>query len=286
MNSTLSELWSGIVADTTAVDGSMPVATAVQAYADRAGAAADLTGSVVVTEDRLSDLRSANLPTPFTLRVTGGAGAIPASCRLAGKDVSGRLTSVEVALRDLDDLPGNARRVTLAIDQAHEEGVLSDHVPVYIDIPQSDQREPSHGWLAAADEVAAVEQRLLLRTGPSAVEDSPPRETVAARLDAALDRELPFRCTRLDAAVRTSGGPDAPGSQGFLNLLLATRAAFDGAHRDEVVGLLAERDHARLVGLAGDGELARTRRWMTSFGCADVDGVIDELTSLDLLELR
>lgn len=271
MSSELSAVWTGIVADTAAQQ--CEVAEAAQAYVDRARPSSDLAGSLVVTDDQLTDLRTLEMAVPFTVRVLGGAGSIAGACRLAGKLAAERLQSLEVSLRDLDDLPGNARRVTVAIDQAYAEGLLAEDVPVYIDVPQTDQREPGYGWLAAADEVAAVEHRLILRTG-----GLPPSATLAAWVDAALDREVPFRCTELGPAIRTSD------EHGFLNLMVATRAAFDSVGRDEVVALLQERDAEALIKVASAGELARARRWLTSFGTPDVIGMADALTDLGLME--
>lgn len=276
MSSELNAVWTGIAADTTT--HTHDAADAAQVYAVRTGLASDLAGSLVVNERQLPDLRALDVAVPFTLRVSGGAGAIAGACRLAGKFAAERLQSLEISLRDLDDLPGNARRVTVAIDQAYDEGVLSEDVPVYIDVPQPDQHEPGHGWLAAADEVAAVEHRLILRTG--AVAGTPLSATLAAWVDAALDRELPFRCTELTRAIRAAAAPD---QHGVLNLMVATRAAFDGASQDEVVALLEERDADALTTVARDGELARARRWLTSFGTPDVGGIADDLTDLGLV---
>lgn len=276
MSSELSAVWTGIVTDTTPLTSDP--AQAARTYAERVGVAGDLCGSLVVNDEQVASLRTLEVPVPFTLRVSGGAGAISGACRLARTVSSAELQSVEIALRDLDDLPGNARRVTVAVDQAYDEGLLSPDVPVYIEVPQVDQREPSHGWLAAADEIAAVEHRLRFRVGGTDSPRPPTSATVAAWVDAALDRELPFRCLGLDRAIRPAEGT----GHGTLNLLLATRAAFDGAARDEVVALVEESESEPLIALAGDGELSRARRWLTSVGTTNIVGIADDLTDLGL----
>ena len=100
--------------------------------------------------------------------------------RSASPPASGlHVAGLEIALRDPDDLAGNARRVVAAVDHARGEGVLADDVP-----STSSCRRPtrSHGWQAAADEVAAAELRLKLRTG--GVEAAPlPARRAARRLD-------------------------------------------------------------------------------------------------------
>ena len=50
--------------------------------------------------------------------------ARPDSCRKLALELAG----LEIALRDLDDLAGNARRVAAAVDAARAEGALDDDV--------------------------------------------------------------------------------------------------------------------------------------------------------------
>ena len=69
--------------------------------------------------------------------VTGGAGQIAGPAR-AGRDGSDlELAGLEIALRDLDDLAGNARRVVAAVDAARADGVLDEDVPVYVELPHA-----------------------------------------------------------------------------------------------------------------------------------------------------
>ena len=110
--------------------------------------------------------------------MTGGAGAIAGAAKLAtraGHPVAG----LEIALRDLDDLAGNARRVVAAVDAARSEGLLDDETPVYVELPHVGS---TASWLAAADEVAAAELRLKFRTGGLEA-DAFPAAHALARLD-------------------------------------------------------------------------------------------------------
>jgi hypothetical protein len=71
---------------------------------------------------------------------------------------------------------------------------------------------------------------------------------------------------------------------GFLNVLVATRAALDGAPVDDVAGVLAVRDGSTLTrDLDVDG-LTSARRWFRSFGSCSIEEPIDDLRRLDLLE--
>lgn len=195
--------------------------------------------------------------------VTGGAGQVAGPAGLCSR-LGLRLVGLDIALRDRDDLAGNARRVVAAVDQARNEGVLGEEVDVHVELPAE---EPTHGWLAAADEVAAAELRLTLRVGHPDDSATPSPSLLAAWIDAALDRETPFRCTGLH-----------PGAPGVLAILIATQRAFDGAAREEVVATLASADSAALAAT----DLSRIRRWVTSIGAPDVETCLAELRALGL----
>ena len=184
---------------------------------------------------------------------------------------------MEIALRDLDDLAGNARRVAAADgcgDGLRRAGVR-----------RAAARARHRPWLRAADEVAEAGLRLKFRTGGLEAAPFPAAHALARWIDAALDRETPFKCTAgLHNAVRHTG-EDGFAHHGFLNVLLATVRAFDGAARDEVVAMLERaRPRAPLVAARRDEDLARARRWFTSFGSCSVNEPLDDLIALGLLE--
>jgi hypothetical protein len=283
-----SSWWAGLVDDAAVFPpGNAPLAEAVPTYGARRGEARDLVASFVVTDTDLPGVRDAGGEgVPVSVVVSGGAGAVPGACRLARK-AGTPLHALETALRDLDDLPGNTRRVVAAVDAARGDGLLEEEVPVFVELPPTAlDRGPAAGWLAAADEVAMLAEdgfRLKLRTGGTEADRFPTAATLAAWIDAALDRETPFKCTAgLHHAVRTTDPDTGFEHHGFLNVLLATRAAFDGAATDEVVALLEERDGTVLAGRRDD--LPGARRWFTSFGSCSVSEPLDDLTALGLLE--
>jgi hypothetical protein len=239
-----------------------------------------MVGPFVVSDTRLPRLAELVEPDGDPLRVTvvvtGGAGAVEPAYRWAtapGLEPAG----IEVALRDLDDLAGSARRVVAALAQ------LGTDVPAYVEPPLV-PGPPSHSWLAALDEVASADLRVKLRTGGVTADAFPTEETVATAVDAALDRELAFKCTAgLHRAVRHRSQDTGFEHHGFLNVLLATRAALDG---DDVTAALGERDPQvvldRLAEVGSDG-LVRARRWFTSFGCCGVRDPYDDLVALGLV---
>jgi hypothetical protein len=274
--------WRGLVDDAAIFPpGDSPLGDAVAAFAARRDEwYADLVGSFVAKD---VDVPNVDVPLPLSIVMTGGAGAIGGALKLAAKSPCS-VAGLEIALRDLDDLAGNARRVVAAVDAARSEGLLDDEVPVYVELPHVGS---TASWLAAADEVAAVELRLKFRTGGLEADLFPHAHALARWIDASLDRETAFKCTAgLHNALRHTGD-DGFEHHGFLNVLLATRLAFDGASTDDVVAVLEQRDPEPLLALwhdQGDQAMARTRRWFTSFGSCSVAEPRDDLISLGLVE--
>lgn len=276
----LPPTWRGLVDDAAVFPpGDAPLHEASAAHAERRQAAyADLVGPFVVRDTDVPLLRGT--PLALAVVVTGGAGQVAGAAGLGqrlGIDVAG----LEIALRDPADPVGAARRVVAAVDDARNQGLLDDDVPVFVEIPASC---PEPLWLAAADEITAAEHRLKFRTGGLEATAYPSATTLAGWIDAALDRETPFKCTAgLHRAVRHTGD-DGFEHHGFLNLLIATRQAFDGSSRGEVEAILEQREPAVLVETAAGLDLAGARRWFTSFGSCSISEPLDDLLALGLLE--
>lgn len=280
MTERLPDAWRGLVDDAAIFPpGDVPLQDAADAHVARRSAPyADLVHTFVVRDTDLPALKA----TPLALSVvgTGGAGQIAGAAALARK-LHIALEGLEIALRDLDDLAGNARRVAAAVDAARAEGQLDDHVPVHVELPHLGS---TASWLAAADVLAENELHLKLRTGGVEAHDFPAAHALARWIDAALDRETPFKCTAgLHRAVRHTGA-DGLEHHGFVNVLLATRRAFDGAGVDEVVATLENRDAAALAHEAAGADLAGARRWFTSFGSCSVDEPLEDLLTLGLID--
>ena len=277
--------WTALVDDAAIFPpGNADLTDAAAAYVARRGTAyADLVGTFVLRDTDVPKVAVApDVSFPVSVVVTGGAGQITGPAKACERS-NLTLAGMEIALRDLDDLPGNARRVVAAVDAARGEGVLDDAVPVFVELPPG---EPTYQWLAAADEVAAAELRLKFRTGGVEAHLFPTAAELAAWIDAALDRETPFKCTAgLHNAVRHSG-EDGFEHHGCVNVLLATRRAFDGAPTAEVVETLEQRDGTALAAEARAADLAGARRWFTSFGSCSVTEPLDDLITLGLTEQR
>ena len=285
--------WLARLVDDAAVfpPGDAPLPRAVTEH--RAHAAswyAGLLGPLVVGDHHLNELTDDTEPLPVSVVVSGGAGAIEGAVRWATRAGALELRSLEIALRD--DATGaiehNARRILAAVDQLVSSGELADEVPVYVEPPRLYGAPPTPGWLGALDEIAAAGHRLKFRTGGLDADAFPAAHELAACLEAALDREAPFKCTAgLHHALQHRAEETGFEHHGFLNVLLATRAAFDSAPVDEVAALLETTDPDAVVGALGrhgDDALARTRRWFVSFGSCSVRDPLDDLMTLGLVE--
>ena len=231
------------------------------------------TGST--TGDRSTDLG-------IHLVVTGGAGAIEPAVTWVSRSEGLELRAVEFALRDEEDLAHNARRLIQVVDSMGEQ---IDDVTVFAE-PPVPEGTPTHGWLSALDELAAREINLKFRTGGATADLFPSSARLAACIEAALDRELPFKCTAgLHHAVRHRDDETGFEHHGFLNVLLATRTSLDGGGPEEVARILEQTDGPALAERvrADPDEAARTRRWFTSFGSCSVLDAHEDLVELGLL---
>ncbi len=158
---------------------------------------------------------------------------------------------------------------------------------MHVEPPRLRDAPPTPDWLAALDELAAADVRLKLRTGGLEADAFPSAEEVTAFVGAALDRELAFKCTAgLHHALRHRDATTGFEHHGFLGVLLATRAALDGASPHEVAAALEETDPAAVLdalGAAGETGLTSARRWFTGFGSCSVRDPLDDLTELGLV---
>ncbi len=264
----------------------VPLAEAVRRHLEhRRSAHGRLTGALLVSDEELPAL--VGMPEPagteqlaLGITLSRGAGGLEPVVRWAERKPALQLAGLEVALRDPGDLVGNARRVVAAVAD------LATEVPVQVEIPLADDAllfdDLPATWLAALDEIAAGELSLALRVAGDGPTLATP--TLAAAIEAALDREVPMAgIGGVDGAAFDPDGPQG-GRPGFLSILLAVRAALDG---DDPVTLLTEPDAGRLATRArevGLDALERARRWCTAVACRDVDGAARQVRSLGLLE--
>lgn len=282
-------LFNGLVDDAALFPpGDAPMASAVPAHREHRGSwYGAIVGPFLCSDRSLAQLQR-EMPEhaerlQVGLIVTGGAGAVEPAVSRADRDARLYLAGIEVALRSDDDLVANARRVAAVFSSTLPDGVVGS-----VEMPHlKEPAMPSRGWLGALDVVAEAGQRLKYRTGGLEPSAFPSELELATVLDAALDRELPIKCTAgLHSAVRHTATDTGFEQHGFLNVLLAVRAALDGADVGDLAAVLADRDRDAVSGRVRDldaEDAASVRRWFTSFGSCSVTEPVDHLVELGLL---
>jgi hypothetical protein len=223
---------------------------------------------------RMSGGPEGTLPLAVGVVNTSGAGGL---LSLVGREIEGvELAAVETALRDLDDLAGNADRVVSAAGQ------LGDAVRVFVEIPYVP------GWEKAVAVVEAAGYYGKLRTGGLEPVDTPPSDQLARQLSVLIEADLPFKATAgLHHAVALPGSdPGRPRQHGFLNLLVAVEALVDGGSVNGAADLLGESGRESVlarVAAWNDTQASRIRRRFRSFGCCGVLDPINDLAALGLI---
>ncbi|QNE21172.1 hypothetical protein F1D05_28755 [Kribbella qitaiheensis] len=263
--------------------GELPLVEAVAAHREhRQAEYAELVGPFVCTDENLmkvaAEAGQADGPLEVSVVITGGAGGIEPAIRYGDRSAALIVKSVEVRLRDEEDLSRNALRVVRACDDC------MDDETAYVEIGLEG------AWERALDVVADAGYAAKLRTGGLDPILFPTSHEVAAFITACLDREVAFKCTAgLHNAIRHTDRSTGFVHHGFLNVLLATRAGLDGAPQDQLVRILDNRDGEELATSAGElseEQAAGARRWFTSFGSCSIDEPRQDLTALGLLEAK
>ena len=167
---------------------------------------------MLVTDGRLGEIGRAAGDEPIEVRVLvgGGAGGLLALGRrtIAGIAVVGAVS----ALRDLDDLAGNAARVVAAAAD------LDESVQVLVELPDAP------GWQAAAELVEAAGLSAQVRADRSPV-------ALIEQLARLVEIDLPFSVAGL------------PGS--LVGLLLAVDVLVETGDAGQAARLLTGDDHQR-----------------------------------------
>jgi hypothetical protein len=257
--------------------GNLPLDEAVPAHRrHREAEYRNLVGTFVCSDVDLPKVDAAAGRTSLRVSVvlTRGAGDILSVAGYADPATSLEVTAVEVRLRSEDDLVRNTNRIAVAVREEFEGEVFVE-------------TGFEGDWLGALDVIAEEGMSAKLRTGGLEADTFPPAARVAEFIEACLDREITFKCTAgLHHAVRHTAADTGFEHHGFLNVLLATRAALDGATRDDLVDVLEDRDGPALAEKARaltEKQAKSVRRWFTSFGSCSISEPVEDLTGLGLL---
>ena len=285
----MDALFAGLIDDAAVFPpGSASVPDAVRRHLEHRSAwYAPLIGPLVVPDTELAQVSRAATdassdataePLPVSVVISSGAGGLVA---LARRDLPGlEIVAAEIALRDLDDLAGNAGRVVAAAEELDP-----DEVSVFVEVPFS------HGWIGAVEVVEAASLFGKIRTGGLEPDAFPTADQLARQLSVLIEADLPFKATAGLHRAWPNRVTDERGEtlhqHGFLTLLMAIEALIDGAGTDAAVDLLHLDDPGRIfTALQGWDEpaAARVRRRFRSFGCCGVTEPVDDLVALGLLE--
>ena len=247
--------------------GRKPLDRAVPDHsAHRGSAYGGLVGPLVLAAPALAEL-DAFVSEPLDLAVTApeGPAQLPEVLRRAA-DLPVRLVGLEVAM------PAN-----LGVAEVFAELEAAGDVPVFVEVPRDSRRAEVIGTCARAGHQAKF------RTGGVTADRYPDEAELASAVLAVVRAGVPFKATAgLHHAIRNTDPGTGFEQHGFLNLLLATAAAARGGSADELVGLLAERDGARVAAAVSEVD-ASVREWFRSFGTCSIIDPVTELVNLRLV---
>ncbi len=228
-------------------------------------------------------------PFPVSLSILGGAGAIGPALAWATRNATLQVRSVHARLRGDDLARGAARLVTALVTE------LPEGVDVHVEVPTAPGEQTAAGWSAALDAVAETGYALDVRTSGSWQHEHPDSRTLAAVLDAALDRELLVGFVGTNRALGGDHEHTGYREHGLLGLLGALTALLDGAAGDDAAAVLddaAGDPHAlgdaaeRAVTLLTEADPVRLRRTFRGTAAADVERLADDLAALQLVGTR
>lgn len=287
----MDALFAGLVDDAAVFPpGNASVPDAVRRHREHRGAwYAALIGPLVVPDSELAQVSRAvvesrdgpDSPADEPLAVSAvigtGAGGLVA---LARRDLPGlRVVAAEIALRDLDDLTGNAHRVVAAAEELDP-----DEVTVFVEVPFGP------GWIGAVEVIEAAGLLGKIRTGGLEPDAFPSADQLAQQLSVLIEADLPFKATAgLHRAWRnrlTDERGQTLHQHGFVTLLMAIEALIDGAGTEAAVDLLELDDPGRIFTALQGWDVpaaARVRRRFRGFGCCGVTEPVDDLLTLGLL---
>ncbi|MBC2642373.1 MULTISPECIES: hypothetical protein [unclassified Rhodococcus (in: high G+C Gram-positive bacteria)] len=253
--------------------GNAPLPDAVPAHArHRSALYADLVGPFVFPVDRLNELASG--PLELSLTLPGGPATLePALERLAQID-GARAVALEIAVPAYR----SAAEFFAAMDAV---AALTGGVDVFVEVPRGERRADFVDALAGGPFAAKF------RTGGVAAEAYPDETELGSALRSVIASGVPFKATAgLHHAVRNTDPHTGFEQHGFLNVLLATRYALDGAGADRVAAVLAERDGARIARELGDlpaDVVGAVRTAFRSFGTCSILEPLEDLVALHLV---
>lgn len=173
--------------------------------------------------------------------------------------------------------------VEVPLDQLPAGGAAALGVAVVVEVPRGPGMTDGLRAVAAAGPDVAVK----FRTGGATAQAVPSTQELAAFVRGAVDLDLAFKLTAgLHHAVRRCDPATGQEQHGFLNVVVAVRAALLGAEVPELAAMLGEQDPQVLLAAVermSDPDTAVVRSFFRSFGCCGVNDPVADLRALGLL---
>ncbi|MFC5813602.1 hypothetical protein [Nonomuraea harbinensis] len=249
--------------------GDAPMAEAVPRHQEhRAAWYGDSVGPFVCPHGRLSELH--HLPggdgpaLDIALTVPQGAAALAGAVAEATAHPRVRLRAVELPV---------------AASTGDLSSLIAAAVPRDVIVYAEVAVDPD-----AVSALAGSGLRLKLRTGGLRAEDFPDEAALAAAVVRAVRCGIPFKLTAgLHRAIRHTDPVTGFEHHGFLNVLAATVAAWQGATEVTVAAVLACRDARTVAAACTPEQVSAARRSFTSFGTCSIGEPVADLSALRLL---
>jgi len=265
-------IFDGILDDAAVFPpGLKPLAQAIADHPKhRASAYGDLVGPLVLAAPALAGLGAhvgADVEGPLDLAVTapGGPAQLPDALARAA-DLPVRLAGFEVAVP-----------AELSVPEFFAALGSAGAVPVYVEVPRDSRRAEVIAACAATGRAAKF------RTGGVEAGLYPDEAELAGAIAAVVAAGVPFKATAgLHHALRNTDPATGFEQHGFLNVLVATAAARDGARPDQLAALLADRDGERVARRVSETDPG-VRESFRSFGTCSIVEPVRELVDLGLM---
>ncbi|WP_305093020.1 hypothetical protein [Prescottella sp. R16] len=263
--------------------GNAPMDVAVPAHFAHEGSDhAALVGPFVFPAPRLGEL-----PAILGEKAAGQGGELELSLTVpAGTDA---VPAALEQLRAIDGVKLAAMEIAVPAGQTPDAlfGALDEiasaapGVEIFVEVPR-DRRRPE-----ILSRLAGTAYSAKFRTGGIVAEAYPDEAELAAAIHAVVTSGVRFKATAgLHHAIRNTDPDTGFEQHGFLNVMLATHRAADGASVEEIAATLADRDGTRLSA-ALDGLPAEAvgvlRARFRSFGTCSISDPLTELVGLGLV---
>ncbi|PTR24943.1 hypothetical protein C8K36_107199 [Rhodococcus sp. OK519] len=280
----ISPLLAGLCDDAALFPpGNAPMDAAVPAHLEHEHADhAALVGPFVFPAPRLGELPAILGETAaeqdgeleLSLTVPGGTDAVGAALVQLRAIDGVKLVAMEIAVPE-----GQAPAQLLAA--LDEIASAAPGVEIFVEVPRDDRRPEILAGLAGSPYSAKF------RTGGIVAAAYPDETELAAAIHTVVGAGVRFKATAgLHHAIRNTDPDTGFEQHGFLNVMLATHRATDGASVEEIAATLADRDGTSLAGaLAGLSAEAvdSLRANFRSFGTCSISDPLTELVGLGLV---